>query len=567
MQNLIFLADARGMAFNIIRNFLVFLDSAIYTLMGWILEAIFNISGTELLKATVYETIMQRIYVILGIFMLFKLSISLIGYLVNPDSIADKEKGMGKVVMRAMLMIIMLMMLTPFFKIMTRVQGYILPVIPKVILGKDMETGGATAAATAKTVGEEMAIVTYRAFFKLDETCTDGGSDDTRIPGMTVSEISKQDLEQEPCGKNEDLYKYDYLPIVPLVVGIVIDLLLVGFAIDIGSRVFKLAILRVIAPIPILSYIDPKSSKDNGTFNNWLKSFMGTWLDLFIKLAIIYFVLFVIEIIAEGELVGLDITTPAGAFASIFVIIGLLFFAKQAPAFIMNALGIKGKGLGVGLSGSLAGLAALTGGAGVAGAFRAAGEQMEAGSAAAAEGKPVGSGWSRGKDIAAQIRTNDDKAKAPTMMERVSKAGALFHGVNSDTVGETKNSMYRAQDAAANVTQFREKVSNGQTLTTTEAMSVIKHSGESVRNSAGIDSTTWSTMSDSQKINTVNSMSGDQWNTLVNTENTNAQKAKSYYEKTVKYAVKHNVSTETPVAEDIGVKGFNKKFDPHKHDR
>ena len=44
-----------------------------------------------------------------------------------------------------------------------------------------------------------------------------------------------------------------------------------GITIDVAKRVFKLIILEVVAPIPIMSLIDPKSSKD-GAFSHWLKS-------------------------------------------------------------------------------------------------------------------------------------------------------------------------------------------------------------------------------------------------------------------------------------------------------
>ena len=57
------------------------------------------------------------------------------------------------------------------------------------------------------------------------------------------------------------------------------------FTVDVAIRAIKLGILRIIAPIPIISYVDPKSAKD-GSFNNWLKALISTFAELFIKTAI-----------------------------------------------------------------------------------------------------------------------------------------------------------------------------------------------------------------------------------------------------------------------------------------
>ena len=100
-----------------------------------------------------------------------------------------------------------------------------------------------------------------------------------------------------------------------------------------------------------MSYIDPKSGQ-NGAFQNWVKTLTKTFLDLFVRLAIIFFVILVVRSIADdiaaGNFKTFDFSTPVGAFATIFIIIGLFFFAKQAPQFIYEALGMKyDKGAGI----------------------------------------------------------------------------------------------------------------------------------------------------------------------------------------------------------------------------
>ena len=64
---------------------------------------------------------------------------------------------------------------------------------------------------------------------------------------------------------------YRLLPIILLIV-----VILLSFTIDVAVRAVKLAVLRLIAPIPIISYMDPKGSKDSA-FNSWVKTLTSTY--------------------------------------------------------------------------------------------------------------------------------------------------------------------------------------------------------------------------------------------------------------------------------------------------
>ena len=62
---------------------------------------------------------------------------------------------------------------------------------------------------------------------------------------------------------------FNYTPIISSIcAGIVAWIILL--CIDVSVRVVKLGFLQLIAPIPIISYIDPQSSKD-GMFKNGQK--------------------------------------------------------------------------------------------------------------------------------------------------------------------------------------------------------------------------------------------------------------------------------------------------------
>lgn len=143
-------------------------------------------------------------------------------------------------------------------------------------------------------------------------------------------------------GWGGERYAYNYLFGFSTIVGILFVIIIVSFTVDAAIRVFKLAILRLIAPIPIISYIDPKTES---TFQNWVKILGKTFADLFVRLAIINFVIFFIREFGTNSL-GVTVAGNGlvGVFSKIFIYLGLLMFAKEAPKFIADSLGIKDTG-------------------------------------------------------------------------------------------------------------------------------------------------------------------------------------------------------------------------------
>lgn len=107
----------------------------------------------------------------------------------------------------------------------------------------------------------------------------------------------------------------------------------------------------MVAPIAIVSYIDPKESISNGKLNSWIKECVTTYLSLFLRLATIYLIMFVVSLIAStvisnGTNVGglLSQDTSYNIWVYLFLVIGAFMFAKQVPNIIEKIFGIKGSG-------------------------------------------------------------------------------------------------------------------------------------------------------------------------------------------------------------------------------
>lgn len=334
MENLIFWMVERGYGWDLVRNIFATLDSVAFFLFSKVMQVMFdiiNITSKADLSGFL-QPLQSRVYVILSIYMLFKVTVSLLSYIVNPDSMTDKNQGVGKLVQRIIVALVMLIFFPFAFDFLNDLQADIISnnTIPKLVLG----VGG--GYDNPEGIGTEIAYSVYNGTFMYVEGCDPGNSSSCQIASGEHTVTALTEMVNEP-GANRSEYKYGYIPLAGFAVGIVLTILTLSMCIDVAIRVFKLIILQLVAPIPILSYIDPKSSKD-GAFSSWMKMIVSVWAEVFVRLFVIYFILLVIvKMINDGGL----LFDGTNIFVKIALVIGLLFFAKDAPKFMANAIGIK----------------------------------------------------------------------------------------------------------------------------------------------------------------------------------------------------------------------------------
>ena len=214
------------------------------------------------------------------------------------------------------------------------------------IIGK-VFTVSSVSNISSLDAGNTMAYETFVAFYHIDTNAT-GYSCENADKGIVPDTPTCRDyfgnkyddfnniLEISYATKNLDFYMdYDllnakngsdeyimsYMPLISTVAGGFVFWVLLMFCFDIAVRSIKLGFLRMIAPVPIISRIDPK--KGNDVFNKWVKMSVSTYLDLFIRLLAIYFAVFVISIVAQGDFVDASTGLPIDIdpFVKIFIII------------------------------------------------------------------------------------------------------------------------------------------------------------------------------------------------------------------------------------------------------
>ena len=395
---------APSLIWDAIRAMFSAFDRVTYGLLGIMYQLFFNVASSDILAGDTIMKFYSRVQLILGVFMMFQLAMIIIKGIVNPDSFTDSKTGIGNLIMRVCVSLFLLTSLVPInipspqneyekqlnnhgllFGTLYSLQHRILEnnTLGRLILGNTGEsdnyvsTNGNYSASLEKS-SRIFTSTILKTFYRINLLPDDQLSDRCKESSdpATINECrmcqsgidhvidtyKKTDVDpdkiismvNETCTSNSNvavkLFKYaagtnryalTYSWLLASITAIVFTFILISFTIDIAVRAIKLALLRLIAPIPIISYMDPKGSKDNA-FNSWIKVLTSTYIDLFVRLAIVYFVLFLIEdIIVEGIIIPKDTSGVMKAFTYVAIFIGMFMFAKQAPKFIKQVLGLK----------------------------------------------------------------------------------------------------------------------------------------------------------------------------------------------------------------------------------
>lgn len=346
-----------GFAIPILYEIFVLIDSWIYALAAFAMQAFFAIAKLQLSTENISDIsyITSRIMLLCGVYALFKLSITLINCIIDPNKIEKSGKSGTKIVQRIVIAVVLLASSKFIFDELFAFQNVVIDsnVIPKIIYGDanyNDENDGDMALTSKKFVNS--------VFVTLFENNT---------AETSPSEAAKTAKNRVLQGESILLlspYAYDagfhYIPFVTGIVGILLCYYFIAFAFELGTRIIKLFVLQVISPIPIIMSIDPSSKSDK--LVNFAKLYGGIYLNVFVRILTVY-VAFVALNLVTSVFDGIN------WLAKILLIIGVFHAAKELPKLIEDALGMKlglgdgGKGFGSILKGTIAGGAGLVGGA------------------------------------------------------------------------------------------------------------------------------------------------------------------------------------------------------------
>ncbi len=470
---------------TVFRWFFSLLDGIVYDLFGMLLKAYFGLANVEFAGPAI-NALKARIYIFVTIFMVFRVTISLLQAMVNPDVANDKKAGVGTVVSRVGISLLLLVAVPVlmdnilFGEINGRSnQEVIASIIPRLILG-----GSANDAMNnsdvQSNIGQHIASSALNSFFTIDEECGEG--EEYKLDNMKVSSIVNHVNDKCETEHKTKFYKYEYSMGFSTICGVIMVIMLIGYSLDLVTRMLKLQILEILAPIPIIAYVDPGKGKDN-LFSTWLKTLVSTYCEFFIKLATLYFVIFIMISFIQNKdaMIPDSVGLVEKGYMIVIVIIGLLLALQQLPQFISTLFGIKYQGMGAGL-GTLLGAAAGFAAGGLTGALAGGASGMADGGksgtmAAINKGKDAGKKTRRGQQISAdreqryrdklakklglseakdiaQQNLNNAEIEEARAKEELDAAQAKFDAAPENVKGEYYEDLAKARQNYANKKQF-----------------------------------------------------------------------------------------------------------------
>ena len=408
--------DKVGVLADNLRGICSLFDYVSYFFLSYSYQLFFNIARLNFLDAETIFNVISRIQLVVGVFMMFQLAMTVIKGIINPASFTDKKTGFGNVLMRIAVSLTLLAMLVPLnipsprneyekqinnngilFGTLYSLQRRVLAnnTIGRLIFGNDNTdyTSSSSDDESLFTTGNKFTTTVVKAFYVLnvdengdfvcasepewEEVYEDTDTNYAKIIYMATAHCDSSGTASGILGiisqvgiatghyeiaypaaiaeyfTSEESYVVTMFPIVSAIAGFILAGIFVIMAYEVALRALKLAALQLMAPIPIISYMDPKGGKD-GAFNSWVKLLTSTYLDLFIRLAVIYFAMDIITMLMAkmDDVIATMWSANDSVVVNIFIVhdtfviiaISVLVFALKAPKFFKQMLGIKDDG-------------------------------------------------------------------------------------------------------------------------------------------------------------------------------------------------------------------------------
>lgn len=457
---------------------LMLIDGAIYNLICYVYEIFYYLATLNIFTEEHYQGIVNRIYVVLGLFMLFVLAYSLLRAIIDPDNFAKKENSFPNLIKNVIISLVIIVLLPTVFSVAFNIQNAVLnnDTIPKLILGLDGATDDTSGG------GRTIAYYLFKAFlYPNSDYCTSEGYTDIEecrdsikgngwlfvTNGDQLTVMDQAVLNGSSFTNYNDYSesvrdgKLSYLFPISTVAGIFTLYVLLNFCFDMAIRVVKLAFYQIIAPIPVICRVMPGGSMKD-VFNKWVKQIISIFLEVFIRIAVLAICIYLINIVVETYDNGLPNIDSLGLtqrpIVLALIIMGIVIFMRQAPQILGDLLGLKTDGMKLGLMDKLA-----MGGGLLAGAVAGGGASMFAKNAVAA-GKNFQATRGQGFKARAKALGLGAASVVAGTASGATRAGLGARGAKNfkDMKDATSKSVSAATDARFNRAKY--KASHGGTV-------------------------------------------------------------------------------------------------------
>lgn len=285
---------------DMLRKISFFLDGLIIKYVDKFYSYFDKLLNGRIFHPDVVDKVMGNVYLFVAVFVLFKLMMLLIKYVVNPEMVSDEKIGAASLVKRVIIGMCIMLFLPTIFNIGFRIQSAVLSdnLFGQLLLDKSEIN---RYEQNKNQIGRVLAFNVYQGFWNLDKSQVT----DSRIVGDYENAIAAKDPKVfgDINRKSGGDFAIDYFPALSTVVLFYVLYLVIKYCIDVVVRMFKLFLLQMLGPLAISDYMINGDSKE--VFRAWIKTTLSVYLMLFIRVFSIWFVAF-ISILMEKPCTTVD---------------------------------------------------------------------------------------------------------------------------------------------------------------------------------------------------------------------------------------------------------------------
>ena len=340
-----------GIGPNLIRSISFMLDKLIIGLIDKFYEYFEILINGTLLTDSMVKGMMDRVYIIVGVFVVFRLAMLLINYIINPQEVLDEKLGVNALVTRVILGLILMIFMPNIFGYAFDLQGAIFEdkIIENIIMSED-EVKELEELEDEQGMGKIIGMTVFKGFFSLSNSGKYHFLAKQTYKQATdpkeVYDLALIDLLVMPGLLNSGInatmasnYVFDYFPIISTIALGFTLYILVKYCLDVVVRSFKLSILQVIAPIAIVEYMINKDR--NEVFKSWRTATIACFVTLFIRVISLWFVAYVTMLMNKPDLIAGDSLLKENDFLlKAIILLGLLALMMELPKLFSNIFGL-----------------------------------------------------------------------------------------------------------------------------------------------------------------------------------------------------------------------------------
>lgn len=348
----------------------LFIDAIVYAILEGAVNIFFTIGSmnTNTLE-TDLSVVIGNANTLVGIYILFKISLLFIQYLVEPDKFKDKAQGGAALVKNVVIVLILLILLKSnvlfgtigdIQKVVFNDGGAKLQVLDKLgvtLSEHDMIRMIVFGKQELESPGHSIAVKSMENFLFVN-----GGSDTNvvkqpwdaakagpslfdpeqifgTVAGSQIGGISFFHLMNVGNIFTNTL-NVTYTSILSTVFGVYMVIKFFKYGLQLIIRFMKLLLMQILSPIAIVSYVTPSGK---ATFKNFWKTYFTIYLELFIRLLVAYLSIYMMYLVLNNS-AGFFGNQPdyiTQLILDIMILMGINKFMDEMPNIIASLFGGK----------------------------------------------------------------------------------------------------------------------------------------------------------------------------------------------------------------------------------